>query len=172
MSDGITDVGRERHRGETYWEFLKTLIHYLSDPNKKRNHSRLIRAARFVDSIRGGYFSKEPTTLESGLGKMLVRLRKKDKVEWGKLLTEVMGTSMFNEARALSPFSDSALVLVQYSVSGCNIEGALIPFLNSIIKNEKKLQVYSGDSYLVAIPRVDLEVLGKKAQVHLLGRMK
>ncbi|MEK7646846.1 MAG: hypothetical protein AAB378_00540 [Patescibacteria group bacterium] len=156
MSDAMTDMYRDAERDRHFDAYLKSVKEYLENP-KTENLVKVLEAAENTDNVHGGYWGGT-TNLRKYVEKLLAQLRANDKEAWTKFLSMLLANKhpIFQEFKAMSPFKDKLLILVDYGCGFVTMKSELQNMLDECISQGKNLKTYDADKYLVALPMPDL----------------
>ena len=165
MSDGLSDIARDQVRFGCFSTYANSLVNYMKDPSKS-NYNLLKQNADETDYVIGGYFGGGNTNLSQTLDESLDALKKGDKRTWARTLGSMIEfPSSFKELKELSPFSDSALIYIDY---GHNFVRFPINDFEKIIHQKisnQNFRTFDSDDYLVVLPRQNLEESVDKAEI-------
>jgi len=164
MSDALTDIATDQRKASLFAEALIRLVDYLKKPSIN-NLAAVLAYAEQIDSMRGGYWSGK-TSLSTGIlsEKSIEKLRNGDKELWAKLLRFSFGYNVYDKLKALSPFHNKILVVVDYGWRGARpttIEGEAVGALSKVIE-DNGLPINDCQKYMLAFPQLnssDIEVL-------------
>lgn len=124
MSDGLSDVARDRVRGDAQEIYLARLADWLEDRTEARM-AELKAAAEAADSVRGGYWSGR-TALASRLEATTRALAAGDRTVWARLVSQLYPggiTDTYERLRKLCPFGDAVLMTADYGIGFVHLEG-------------------------------------------------
>ena len=170
MSDGGSAVRRDEERGGRYEEYLDSLVEYLRDSSEE-NFSSLKRIAEEVDSIRGGYSSRQ-THLTKTLDRKIELLKKGDETTWLKLL-RALGDLDNSRLKDISPFpgQDITYLLYGYGFLMEDSSGPLLDMVHDELRG-REINPFSGGSYAIVLPEETVEKMRellKGVKVHKIG---
>lgn len=166
MSDALNDIARDEQRQEFLNEYLFRVKKYILNPNQD-TFKAVVKAAEMTDLVDNGYFGVR-TNISENIENHLKGLISKDKTvketEWAKLLSLAIHTYRFNELKAMSPFADKMIFLVDYGMGFVNIRGPewLKDTIAKAIKNHG-MKTYDCDDYLVIMPKIEIKTEEIKA---------
>ena len=140
-----------------YAELFEVLRCFLSNPtteNKKLAVTIIIRdSERFRDKQLSGGMS--PISSAEKAGAFLENLQKGDKQTWTWTFAMLRDSQHdFTIMKALSPFKDQTLIVVDYGCGFVSLHGDIQPLLDSIIHGDNNMKIYDADKYLVALPKI------------------
>lgn len=162
MSDALTAIARDKERNKNCCHFLNLLARYLKkEAEDEKLLNQVIKAAEKTDAVKGGYFGSQ-THFSKGLKERIHLLKKDDEAEWVKLLIQGdLEKSLYRRLKAISPFPNSILILVDYTRNAIYLNGEIGEFITEIIEKNAGYKTYDCDRYAVILPKPEI----KKAKV-------
>lgn len=168
MSDGPSEIARDKERGEYLDNFHESLADYLENPSDKKLEN-LKGIAEETDSVRGGYWSGK-THLLKNLEKKLRELGEGNKTSWARLLRATYETryasNVYQRLKNISPYADKVLLFVSYGSRSSNIDSTME--LSDLVDKkvrDSEMKTFGADDYFLVFDKKEFERLLKNASV-------
>lgn len=137
MSDGMTEGYRMSDEAHAFQSFLEGVATYLKTPN--RDNLKNVKKMRFDFGKYSGSWPKKGPALIAQIN----RLRRQNEDEWAALLADCISErvgKVTNLLKALSPFKDSGIAVIDYDMGGVIVKGEI----SSILKTGKTFNGKNG----------------------------
>jgi len=154
MSDALTDIARDERRAECFENFGRKVIEFIKNPNND-TRQEVTSAAKNTDNVVGGYWSRDKTNLEKGIDGRLDKLQNGDNEEWSGLLFAFDGNyKLWDELKAVSPFSDMVVVFIEYGMGKTEISGELEEAVKEVLLL-KETEREGRNRYCIVMPKIN-----------------
>lgn len=160
MSDALSDGARAGCLDDAYQNYFVALVEYLKSGSDPIKVVAVVTAAREVDENQRGR-----GTLAENTPQILAELQDNNRTTWARTLMTAMESrgrlfsqAQFKELRALSPFKNGFMVVVDdFGNSGCQVGGEISTYLSRLVRPLREGNDNYRERFLVLFPDPGLD---------------